>query len=319
MYFLQSIFQVSFLGLVQGLTEFLPVSSSGHLVIIQHFLPLVNQQPVVLDLMLHLGSLLALLVYFFSKIKNIFIDKKLISSIISSKARKKVLSEARVLISRETRKKVLSEARVLISSKARKKVLSEARVLISRETRKKVLSEARVLILATIITVVIVFPFRKIVETSFSNLRFAGIMLIGTGIVLFLASRKKGNNKDKVGFKEAIMVGLGQALAVFPGISRSGLTISAGIGSGLKSNVATEFSFLLAIPLITGAAVLEIPKIISVSSGLLLIYFIGFLVSFFVSLFSLKLLMKILKLNQKNLVYFAYYCFLVGLTVILGV
>jgi len=303
MYFLQSIFQVSFLGLVQGLTEFLPVSSSGHLVIIQHFLPLVNQQPVVLDLMLHLGSLLALLVYFFSKIKNIFIDKKLISSIISSKARKKVLSEARVLISRETRKKVLSEARVLIS----------------RETRKKVLSEARVLILATIITVVIVFPFRKIVETSFSNLRFAGIMLIGTGIVLFLASRKKGNNKDKVGFKEAIMVGLGQALAVFPGISRSGLTISAGIGSGLKSNVATEFSFLLAIPLITGAAVLEIPKIISVSSGLLLIYFIGFLVSFFVSLFSLKLLMKILKLNQKNLVYFAYYCFLVGLTVILGV
>ena len=255
MYFLQSIFQVSFLGLVQGLTEFLPVSSSGHLVIIQHFLPLVNQQPVVLDLMLHLGSLLALLVYFFSKIKNIFIDKKLISS----------------------------------------------------------------LILATIITVVIVFPFRKIVETSFSNLRFAGIMLIGTGIVLFLASRKKGNNKDKVGFKEAIMVGLGQALAVFPGISRSGLTISAGIGSGLKSNVATEFSFLLAIPLITGAAVLEIPKIISVSSGLLLIYFIGFLVSFFVSLFSLKLLMKILKLNQKNLVYFAYYCFLVGLTVILGV
>ena len=287
MYFLQSIFQVSFLGLVQGLTEFLPVSSSGHLVIIQHFLPLVNQQPVVLDLMLHLGSLLALLVYFFSKIKNIFIDKKLISSIISSKARKKVLSEARVLI----------------SSKARNKVLSEARVLI----------------LATIITVVIVFPFRKIVETSFSNLRFAGIMLIGTGIVLFLASRKKGNNKDKVGFKEAIMVGLGQALAVFPGISRSGLTISAGIGSGLKSNVATEFSFLLAIPLITGAAVLEIPKIISVSSGLLLIYFIGFLVSFFVSLFSLKLLMKILKLNQKNLVYFAYYCFLVGLTVILGV
>lgn len=253
MYFLQSIFQVSFLGLVQGLTEFLPVSSSGHLVIIQHFLPLVNQQPVVLDLMLHLGSLLALFIYFWPKIKNIITDKKLISGVL----------------------------------------------------------------LATIITAIIVFPFRKIIETSFSNPRFAGTMLFFTGIVLFLASRKKGNNKDKVGFKESIMMGLGQALAVFPGISRSGLTISAGIGSGLKSNVATEFSFLLAIPLIAGAAVLEIPQMISFSSGLLLIYFIGFLVSFFVSLFSLRLITKILKLNQKKLVYFAYYCFLVGLISIL--
>jgi undecaprenyl-diphosphatase len=258
MYFLKdlnAIFQVSFLGLVQGLTEFLPVSSSGHLVIIQHFLPLVNQQPVVLDIMLHLGSLLALLVYFWPKIKNIFANKKLISCII----------------------------------------------------------------LATIITVVIVFPFRKTVETSFSNPRFAGIMLVITGVILFLASRKKDNNKNKVDIKNSIMVGLGQALTVLPGISRSGLTISTGIFSGLKSERAAEFSFLLAIPLIAGATVLEVPKLIQISSNLILIYLIGVLVSFVVSLFSLKLLMKILKLNQKKLVYFAYYCLFIGLAVILMV
>jgi len=253
--FLTLIFQISFLGLIQGLTEFLPVSSSGHLVIIQHFLPLVNQQPVVLDMMLHLGSLLALFVYFLPKRENIFVDRKLISGII----------------------------------------------------------------LATIITVVIVFPFRKTIETSFSNPRFAGLMLLFSGIVLFLASRKKDNNKDKVGLKESIPVGLSQALAVFPGISRSGLTISAGIGSGLKSEKAAEFSFLLAVPIIVGAAILEMPKVISVPFGLLLIYFIGFFISFFVSLFSLRFLTKILKLNQKRLVYFAYYCLFVGLTVVLGV
>ena len=255
MYFLKSIFQISFLGLVQGLTEFLPVSSSGHLVIIQHFLPLINQQPVVLDMMLHLGSLLALLVYFLPKRKNIFADRKLISCII----------------------------------------------------------------LASIITVAIVFPFRKTVETFFLNPRFAGIMLVITGIILFLASRKKKNNKDKVDIKDSIIVGLSQALAVLPGISRSGLTISAGIFSGLKSERAAKFSFLLAIPIIAGATFLEAPKLTQISSSLISIYFIGVLVSFVVSLFSLKLLMKILKLNQKKLVYFAYYCWLIGLTAILRV
>jgi undecaprenyl-diphosphatase len=144
-------------------------------------------------------------------------------------------------------------------------------------------------------------------------------MLVITGVILFLASRKKDNNKNKVDIKNSIMVGLGQALTVLPGISRSGLTISTGIFSGLKSERAAEFSFLLAIPLIAGATVLEVPKLIQISSNLILIYLIGVLVSFVVSLFSLKLLMKILKLNQKKLVYFAYYCLFIGLAVILMV
>lgn len=255
MYFLKSIFQISFLGLVQGLTEFLPVSSSGHLVIIQHFLPLVNQQPVVLDMMLHLGSLLALLIFFWPKMKSILSNWKLINLVI----------------------------------------------------------------IATILTAIIIFPFKKAVEVMFFNYQFAGIMLIITGFILFFASKKRNNSKEKIGLKESVIIGLSQALAVFPGISRSGITIGSGIFSGLKSNVATEFSFLLAIPLIAGAAVLEMPKIISISSDLLLIYFVGFFVSFIVSLFSFKLLMKILKLNQKKLVYFAYYCWLIGLIVILRI
>jgi len=214
---------------------------------------LVNQQPVVLDIILHVGSLLALLIYFLPRIKSILRDTKLIKNIL----------------------------------------------------------------IATFITAIIVFPFRHIIESFFSNPHFSGIMLLVTGIILFLASRRKGNNKDEVGLKESIIIGLSQALAALPGISRSGITISTGIGAGLKSNKATEFSFLLAIPIITGATILEIPKIKFVSSDLFLIYFIGFLISFFVSFFALKFLTKLLKINQDKLVYFAYYCFISGLLTIL--
>lgn len=253
MNFLFLILQIALLGLIQGLTEFLPVSSSGHLVIAQHFLPLVSQQPVVLDIILHLGSLLALLIYFLPKLKNILKNKNLIIKVI----------------------------------------------------------------VATLITVIIVFPFRKIIEDLFFKPYLSGIMLIITGIILLFASNKKENNKDIVGFKEAIIIGVSQAFAVLPGISRSGITISSGILSGLKSNVAIEFSFLLAIPIIAGAVILKIPEITSLSSDSLLIYSFGFIISFIVSLFTLKFLTKLLKINQNKLIYFAYYCFLIGLLVIL--
>jgi len=246
-------FQSIILGIIQGLTEFIPVSSSAHLVIAQHFFPLINGQPVILDLMLHFGSLLALIVYFWPQRKDILTNKNLLKNII----------------------------------------------------------------LATIITAIIVFPFKKIVEESFSNPRLSGLMLMITGIILFLASRKKGNDKSEVGVKESIIVGIGQAAAVFPGLSRSGLTISSGIFAGLKMDKAIEFAFLLAIPIIGGAILLELPHFSSVPNNLMTIYLSGAFSSFIVSLLSLKLLKKILKLNQRNLIYFAYYCLVVGFLVVL--
>ncbi|NMB92229.1 MAG: undecaprenyl-diphosphate phosphatase [Parcubacteria group bacterium] len=248
------LFQAIILGLVQGLTEFLPISSSAHLVIMQEFFPIFKNSAVVFDLVLHLGSVLALLIFFLKDIKQILSSKKLIVN----------------------------------------------------------------LILATIITVVIVFPFKSIIEKSFQNTKLAGLLLIITAIILFLASQRKNNNQEEINPKKAIVIGLGQALAVFPGISRSGTTISFGIFSGLKVKEAFQFSFLLAIPAILGASILETKNVINISPELILPSILGLLISFLVGLIALKWLFKFLSLNQRNLKYFAFYCLVVGiLTMIL--
>jgi len=242
-----------FLGCLQGFTEFLPVSSSGHLVIAQHFLPAISSQPVSLVIVLHLGTLLALILYFRKEWKNI-----------------------------------LSSPRIIF-----------------------------MIAIASIVTVLLVLPFKSQVENSFSNPRLAGLMLMLTGVLLFSASWVKHNKKEMVQGKQAIVVGVFQALSVLPGISRSGATISAGIFSGLKSKTALYFSFLTAIPVIFGAAALEARKGMgAIPSHLLLPYGIAFLFSLITGLLAIKWLMQIVSNNQKSLQYFAFYCLLLGLITI---
>lgn len=248
------IIQSIILGIVQGLTEFLPVSSSAHLVIIQNFFPVFKNSAVVFDLILHLGTLLALIVFFFKDFKKILLNKELIIN----------------------------------------------------------------LLIATVITAIIAFPFKNIIEQSFQSIKFAGFMLILTAIILWLASKKRNNNDNEIKPIKAIIIGLGQALAVFPGISRSGITISCGIFSGLKIQEAIKFSFLLAIPTILGAVLIESKNIINISQELILPSIYGLVLSFIFGLIALKWLYKFLSINQKNLIYFALYCFLLGvLTIIL--
>jgi len=242
------------LGIIQGLTEFLPISSSGHLVILQSFFPQMQANAIAFDLILHLGTVSALIIYFFKDFKQILASKKLILNVI----------------------------------------------------------------LATALTAILVLPLQNLVENSFRNPKFAGLMLIVTGLILYLAGRKTNNNTEEVDYKKSCLIGLGQALAVLPGLSRSGTTISFGIFSGLKSKEAIRFSFLLAIPTILGASLLEIKELTSLSSIMSLPCIFGFFSSLIFGLIAIKWLMKILTLNQKNLIYFAVYCFAVGiLTIIL--
>lgn len=248
----QLVIEASFLGILQGITEFLPVSSSGHLVIAQQFFPRLNEQPLLLNIILHLGTLLAILVYFRSEIKKLFLEPKKLLPIIC----------------------------------------------------------------ATIVTVAIVFLFKNLIRSAFISSKFAGAMLIVTAIILFFASQKKDNQKQEVAPKSAIKIGIAQALAVLPGISRSGMTISTGIFLGIQTLVAFRFSFLLAIPVMFGAGILELSELRFASSQLMVSYFFGFVFSFLAGFWAIKFLMVKISKDHKKLIYFSLYCFLLGFFVL---
>ena len=160
------------------------------------------------------------------------------------------------------------------------------------------------LIIATIPAVIVGLLFKTAVQTALSNYLFLGAAFIFTGLILLLTKFFKG--KGKINLKSSLLIGLFQALALFPGVSRSGMTISAGMFSGVERKKATKFSFLLLIPLVLGAMVLEIGKFYFSWSLL-----ISFLVCFVLSLFFLNLLYTII--SKGYFWGFGIYCFLMGI------
>jgi undecaprenyl-diphosphatase len=250
---MQELIQNIIISIIQGLTEFLPVSSSGHLAIFQNIIGNVN---VSLDAFLHLATLLAVIVYFFKDILLILKD------------------------------------------------------FFTLKTESENFKLAIYLIIATIPAGIVGYLFRETIESLFSNLFFISIGFIITGLFLFTASLKPSTNKQPT-LKNTFIIGLSQALALIPGISRSGSTTSTGILLGLSKQNAIRFSFLLSIPAILGAVILNFSDI-SFSANLI----IPFVLTFLIGLFSIYLFMNIIK--TRNLKYFAYYCWLLAI-IILGV
>ncbi|MFP3953761.1 MAG: undecaprenyl-diphosphatase UppP [Candidatus Acetothermia bacterium] len=253
------------LGLVQGVTEFLPVSSSGHLVILQHFFGLEAETSTLLDALLHFGTLLAVLVLFRKRIW------KLIASIFGNS----------------------SENRRYLSN----------------------------IILATVPIAVAGFLAQDIIESAFNSLRAAGIGLLVTSLVLagikYLGETTKG--MKSLTWKDSLIVGIVQTAALFPGVSRSGVTISAGMVRKLNPEFAAEFSFLLMVPAVFGATLFKVwDGIISnpapISSQLALPYIVGTIISALSGALAIVWLIRLLKKGRFS--FFAYYCFAVGATVV---
>ncbi|MFH1823697.1 MAG: undecaprenyl-diphosphatase UppP [Candidatus Firestonebacteria bacterium] len=250
-----TIFQSIILGIIQGLTEFLPVSSSGHLVIAQSLIKEFKQPGVLFDVTLHLGTLIAVIIYFKDRIIKILKDIKLLSFII----------------------------------------------------------------LATVPTGIIGILFKDRFEEMFSNVKLVGLMLMVTAVIIFIADRVKSDSKDlsKVNWLNSVIIGIAQGIAIIPGISRSGSTISAGILLGLDKKFAMEFSFLISIPAILGAMVLEVKDLTSekLQNINYFVYIAGFLMAAIVGYLSIKLLLNLLQ--KQRLYIFSIYCIVLGL-VILG-
>lgn len=247
------------LGLIQGLTEFLPVSSSGHLVIAQHFLPGFDQPGLAFDILLHLGTMLAVMLYFRREI-----GLMLVSPLQSG---------------------------------------PEAR------TYRRMLG---LIVLASVPTALIGLGFKDVFEGLFGDIRLVAMMLLVTGVLLFLAERfrRPGRKEGQMTISDALVVGTVQGLAILPGISRSGSTISALLLKGVDGETAARFSFLLALPTVFGAALLSLRDLQQVPTGEIPMYLAGAGTAFFVGLLSIHCLMAVVR--RKRLIGFAVYVWLLG-------
>lgn len=239
-----------FLGIVQGLTEFLPISSSAHLVIIQKILGLSGQE-VILSVILHLGTTLALILFFFKDIL------KLLSN------------------------------------------------------RRQVLY----IIIVTSITGVIGIWGKEFFEGLFSSVNSVAIALVITGAILILTRGFITGKRNNLQIKDAIILGFAQGVAIIPGISRSGITISSLLFRGLDKEISFKFSFLTSIPAIFGAVLLEAREINYVLETGFINFSAGFIFSFLTGLISLWILKFILQ--RAKFYYFGYYCIIVAIITLL--
>ena len=258
------------LGIVQGLTEPLPVSSSAHLVIIPALIPGFHQPSVLFDVVLHLGTLVAV----------IFFLRKDIADIIAS----------------------------LLPETGFWSVLPA----LTGEERTANRRLALLIIVATFLTGVIGVLFKDRIERLFESVETTAVMLLITGLLLFLSDRVKKAEREKnsMNLTDGIVIGLVQAVALIPGISRSGSTITFGIFRGLRRETAARFSFLLSIPAIAGAAVLKAVDMTQIPAGDLIAMGAGFLSAAGTGFLALKLLFVVI--NRTGLGFFAYYCWCAG-------
>lgn len=237
-----------FLGVVQGLTEFLPVSSSGHLVIFQHLLNF-EEPPIMFDAILHGGTLVAVLYYFWKDIIHIKLD-----------------------------------------------------------SIKKI-------VIATIPAVIGGLFLNDYIDSVFSSITIVGVGLLITALQLFLSKEKANSDKTlaTMNMKDSLIIGLFQAVALFPGISRSGSTVTAALRQGLVNKDAFKFSFLLSLVAILGAIVLQVKDYTPNPTETPEAMIVGFIASLVTGLFALKLLDHLVK--KAKLHYFGYYCVVVSLLI----
>jgi len=240
------------LGIIQGITEFLPISSSGHLVLFQYFLN-VKANGVLLEVLLHFGTLMAIIYYYFNDIKDLIKN-----------------------------------------------------VCIGHKTS---INYFIYIIIATIPIAITGYMVRDVIEYIF-NPYMTFYMYIITGMILLLTYFKNNNLNSKINLFSAMIIGLSQSFALLPGISRSGITISFGLFCGIKHNEAAKFSFLLSIPALVGAIILQLLELKKMYIVDLLPLIIGMISAAISGYLIISWLIVIIA--KGKFYYFSFYCFLLA-------
>ena len=260
------------LGLVQGVAEFLPISSSGHLAIAQNLLHIegAGSVPEFFDVLLHLGTLIAVFAAYWKDICEMVVE-----------------------------------------------FFRGIGDLAHRSTPSPVPPARRLILLIVVGTLPLfaVLPIRKAVQSLGDNMVFVGAALIVTGFLLFLCDRvRKGRKTERSAtWLDALLVGVGQAVATLPGVSRSGMTITAGCFVGYERRFAVRFSFLLSIPAVLGANILSIGDAVKtgINGAEVPMYLVGVVTAAVVGYLCIRLLKYVADKGRFGA--FAYYCWAVGI------
>lgn len=268
-------FEAIVMGIFQGIAEFLPISSSGHLALLQYLFD-IKEGNLFFTEMLHFGTLISIFIVYFKDIARIIYEfMALIGSLIKGKRAHKLTKHQWFGL---------------------------------------------IIIIGSIPTALIGLTFKDFFESLYTSIIPIGAAFIVTGFLLWIAEKKGNEGKDVKDVKllDAILIGIFQGIAIIPGISRSGSTIVGGLFRGLKKPVATEFSFLLALPATFGAFLLGMKDVAEgggafINGPLVL----GVALSAVTGVFAIKALIKLL--NNNKLKYFSYYLWVLGiLTIVMG-
>ena len=259
------------LGFMQGVAEFLPISSSGHLSLFQHFFGM-EQADMMFNILLHFATLIAVCIYYFRDIRDMVCEFVLwLGDLVRPGKKSGEVPEARRMV---------------------------------------------LLIVLGTLPLFVILPFKDAVEQINNSPALVSCALLVTGTILFLSDRMIKGKKDArtAGVKDVLVVGLAQGLATVPGLSRSGTTITAGLAMGFNRKFAVRYSFLMSLPAVLGATLLEVMDAVSTPGAfdpaLLPKYLVGMAVAGVVGYFAIGLVNLLVKKGRFGS--FAYYCWVAG-------
>ncbi len=284
-----TILQAIFLGIIQGLTEFLPVSSSGHLAITQNIFEIDTGGSMLFDIMLHVGTLAAVFVAYRKDIVRMIREAICICIDIGA------------------------NTKIWISNRKNDEALRYKRIIHNNYRKFVVL-----ILVSTIPTGVIGYAAKNLVEAASATLIVPGVCLLLTGVLLVVADFTEDGKKipRDVSYTNGFFIGIAQGISTLPGLSRSGTTITACLVSGFDKRFAVKYSFLMAVPAVLGASVLEIKDAVAeeITGNLVLCCVIGAVVAGLVGYVCIKVMLSIVR--KKKFKGFAIYCLVLGVAAI---
>jgi len=286
-----SLLQSILMGIIQGATEFLPVSSSGHLALFKIIFNVNTETGLLFDTMLHLGTLVAVCIVYWKDVCNL------------------IVAAFQLLFD------IIANFKTWISNKKNGEHTAYRRLINSAYKKFVVL-----ILITTIPTGIMGVAFSSLIERASQTLLVPGICLVITAILLLISDTRPSGHKKvkKTTYANAAVIGVAQGFATFPGLSRSGTTITACLMLGFDRAYAVKYSFLISLPAILGANILELRHFdaAAVAGGSIAYYFIGMVVAGVVGYICIKLMIYIVRSNKFQ--YFAYYCAVVGIIAIIA-